>query len=87
MGVPFEALIPYGIMLAVSILSRCLKGLLTSLILDVWHYGSRYGKDQAHAERRQARAPLSRSMGQGIDPYDNSVTTLSADAHIANDGP
>ncbi len=87
MGVPFEALIPYGIMLAVRRSTVQLEVQLTSLILDVWYHRSRHGKDQTHAERRKARAAFSRSMGQGTNASPPlAAQALAANAHIANDG-
>ena len=87
MGVPFEALLPYGIMLAVRSLALTLPALLTSLIPDVWHHRSRHGENQTHAERRKARATFGRSMGQSTDasrPW--LYGALVANAHVANDG-
>ncbi|CAL3969193.1 unnamed protein product [Diplocarpon coronariae] len=48
MGVPFEALLPYGIMLAVH----------------VRYHGSRNVQDQTHAERREEGKTFGGSMGQ-----------------------
>jgi hypothetical protein len=87
MGVPFEALIPYGIMLAVGNSTLPPPALLTSLMLDVWHHRSRHGEDQTHAKRRKTRAAFSGSVGQGTEssqPWPHE--TLVANDHIANDG-
>jgi hypothetical protein len=66
MGVPFEALIPYGIMLAVSPYNTSLTSQWHILsFADVRHYRSRSFEGQAYAERRKEGEAFGGSMGQG----------------------
>jgi hypothetical protein len=66
MGVPFEALIPFGIMLAVRLfLGLVLNGTRwLTVCADVRGYRSGNVEDQTHAERRQEGEAFGGSMGQ-----------------------
>ena len=65
MGVPFEALLPYGIMLGVRTnLPAPHQTKALTPRTDVRNLRSGPLKDQTHAERRQESKTLDRSMGQ-----------------------
>lgn len=87
MGVPFEALLPYGICLAVCD-SICLHSIaLADEIGTVLRYHRcRSFQDQTHAERRQACQTLSRPVGQtkcAIVPFPNASATPNTDSSRA----
>ena len=69
MGVPFEALLPYAVMVGVrnSPLSNRIQAL--KHLTDVRPHGSGPFKDQAYAEWRQKSKALDRSMGQAECAY------------------
>lgn len=67
MGVPFEALLPYGICLAVRHhldLPHAVNPSLTHSRAVLRYHWCRSLKDQEHPERWQARQTLYRSVGQ-----------------------
>ncbi|KAF2493450.1 hypothetical protein BU16DRAFT_528748 [Lophium mytilinum] len=66
MGVPFEAFLPYGIMLGVRCPTRRLpeEKLEAHANADVRRLWSRSGAAQVHAERQQEEQTRTRCMGQ-----------------------